>query len=887
MAQRKQTPLSGITTTPVYEDGSTCSLVNLRPKNGALRPVTPRKVMQRLSQKYDIVFIHKNNDWANWIGVIGNKVYWNILKTPQITAETSGKINSVQQVGNTLSLITEDGVYYLLFQNGVYRYLGELPPIPTIKLRSSEAISHSRTLDDEYGTEVYNIPDNWKDSIKGLVYKLMREIAEGYTDKDGVVHEKQKACLFDACFVRYAFRLFDGTLTKHSPPILVMPNSPILSLKTMSTFQVGTDGRNDGFNITIEGYKLEGSYDFTLEGDWWQWVDIIQSVDIFLSAPLGLSNIENIRGDLPREIPNTPYGTSQRYRVSLIGDITPETIESVKDASSFYFAGSIPWEGKVAENTTIPSSNESAVSNMANLIHQEVMSDDQLSNHKFGANVSYTHNNRLHLGDTKTTFFKGFDPRMFLWGSNYNTDRLPSGSGSPNYSGGSYAPDSWPPAFNPNDTTGKLIIEVEINTGATIERVYATSAGTSVPALYSSAFLSYPDPRASKITIYQMGQHDIWERRFTAALTPHKFLNLAYCLDDQFRPITGDDLGDYPTRDTSRTITLSEPNKLKVSELNNPLVFPVRNAYQVGDGTIMAIATNAMNVSDRNYGQHPLYIFTTHGVWTLNVGAGEVAYSTLSSPTYMEAPISRVIGETPYGAVFATQCGLMVINGRSVDFISSQIEDAPKRMNIEINSHCDGVVYHPEDTKFSKLLEGLTALIYNPFENELIIDTGSELNYVLSFLGKSFYQSTENINVVVGNSYPDLFVVGNDTLKNYAAHENPLAHVSLTTRPLLFGTSDIKRFERMVLRGLFCGASPTGGKSPLYMVHGSMDGVNFKAQAGYMIHDGDNMDLDSGLLSRAKFTHALFSLAGTMSEESEIRYLDTVFEMEYSNTKMR
>lgn len=390
------------------------------------------------------------------------------------------------------------------------------------------------------------------------------------------------------------------------------------------------------------------------------------------------------------------------------------------------------------------------------------------------------------------------------------------------------------------------------------------------------------------MTIYEI-MGSIWKKAFEAKLEAHPLLNLAYYLNNELNPVIANLSTSVPEIDTSKPVVLSEPNKIKVSELNNPLVFPNINTYQVGTGAILAMATNAMNVSDRNFGQFPLYVFTTRGIWTLNVGSGEVVYSNLTAPTSMESPTTPVVGETPYGVVFASQRGLMIINGQSVDFISPQIEQVPAKLNIEMNSHCGGVVFQPEIKKFSELLKGLSGLVYNPYENELIANvSGTELNYVLDLYDRVFYQSTEKIDLVVGNAFPELLVVRGNKLKDYAASDSPLAHVGFITRPLQYGTPDIKRLERVILRALIYNATKfENGKFPLYMVHYSMDRVNFKALTGFPIKDGHNRDLDSGLLSRPKFSYGLFTMAGLMSEESEIEYLDTVFDKEYNNTKMR
>jgi len=856
MAQRKQTPISGISTASTYDDGATCSLVNLRPKNGALHPVPPRKVEQVLSREYDIIFVHKNNDYENWVGIVNGTdsatIYWDVRNSaPQVIASVDEVIGGVQQIGNTLSLITGGNVSYLLFQSGKYTYLGELPEIPIIHLSSQdEGNMVSRQSALIQGDELPQTDEDLWERLKGIVNVNMLNIAN-----------LNGPYLFDACYIRYAFRLSDGSLTRHSPPMLVMPPVPISELKELTAYydDANTFPHLTNANIKVLGCRIGLSYDFSPLSNAGLWDDIIESVDIFMSAPLGLSNIEKINKNIRLEAVTTETRT-----FPMVEDPTTETLAAIEESSSFYLIKSIPLGATSSGYEEFPS-EDMALSNMGNLIHQEVMSDDQFSHHKIGASVSYAYNSRLHLADLRTSFFKGFSTGYFYWSGKYN---------------GADAPVS----INPPITT---IIEIEINTGVSVEKTYTSYVGDLSPSVNIGAFVSYPDTRAQRMTIYE-AIGGVWERRFTAALKPHKFLNLAYYLNDQFEAIVGADLGDYTPQDTSRAVTLSEPNKLKVSELNNPLIFPVANTYQIGDGEIMALATNAMNVSDRNYGQWPMYIFTSRGIWALNVGSGEVAYSSLSAPVSMETPISKVVTETPYGVVFAARRGLMLVNGQSVDFLSPQIEEAPTSLNIEMNSPCYGVVFLPEGTKFSELLKNLRHMAYDPHENELIVNTGAELNYVLNFPSRSFWQSTEAFDLVVGNAFPNLFVADGGVLKNYAAAQGSLTHIGLTTLPMQFGAPDIKRLERMTLRSRIYGAGFTdAGKRPLYMFHQSMDGVNFKAITGQLLRAGNHMDLDSGLLARAKSSYFMFSLAGSVDDRSDIGYLDSVFDKEYNNTKLR
>lgn len=222
-------------------------------------------------------------------------------------------------------------------------------------------------------------------------------------------------------------------------------------------------------------------------------------------------------------------------------------------------------------------SSESDVSKMENLIYQERMSDDNFSNHKYGAVCSYAYNNRLHLANVKTTFFKGFNPDYFLW---YNSADTADG----NYNGYKYK-DA------PGGLYSSIIFEIEINTGITNEKVYRSLASPMMWGIYKmfmSGFISYPDPRAKRLTIYRYSDSQ-WYRVFSQPLEKHNSLSLAFYVNDGLNPVVESDAPiSVALPDTSKIISLTEPNKIKVSELNNPLNFPNANVYQAGNGTILA-----------------------------------------------------------------------------------------------------------------------------------------------------------------------------------------------------------------------------------------------------------------------------------------------------------
>ena len=90
-----------------------------------------------LSQEYDIVFIHRIGNIENWIGVTKDlQNLYAFINTPtpvyfnmQIEGDPIyfGTIHDIQQIGNTLSVLTTDGLRYFLWADNTYKYLGGIP----------------------------------------------------------------------------------------------------------------------------------------------------------------------------------------------------------------------------------------------------------------------------------------------------------------------------------------------------------------------------------------------------------------------------------------------------------------------------------------------------------------------------------------------------------------------------------------------------------------------------------------------------------------------------------------------------------------------------------------------------------------------------------------
>lgn len=170
---------------------------------------------------------------------------------------------------------------------------------------------------------------------------------------------------------------------------------------------------------------------------------------------------------------------------------------------------------------------------------------------------------------------------------------------------------------------------------------------------------------------------------YEVTLEQHKFLNGSFYFAGWENPKEGS--SSYPTTSPLAERIIDLPNKIYTSEVNNPFHFPVLGINTVGTGTILGICAAVKALSEGQFGQFPLYAFTTEGVWALEVSV---------TGTYSaKQPITRDVVINPdsitqidTAVLFATDRGIMHISGSSTQCISDilntedlfSIADLPK-----------------------------------------------------------------------------------------------------------------------------------------------------------------------------------------------------------------
>lgn len=292
--------------------------------DGAMRPILPPKKVFQLGSGETLIYVHSTNVCDNYIitkeqdGKRG--LYW-FTKTDTLTttpsdapllAEVDGVL-SIQAVGNTLVLALPDSLYYILWRDGAYIPLGERPPFVEIEFCTNRILGvGAEDYDQKVELEMrplytpFRVLDN-EDVDNGRIRRIDREyLSELTTYALGVLNPSlnraAKAGYFTfPFFVRYAFRLYDGSYIYHSAPSLMFHNilPPVVGYDDPYNYEDYTDPgkrqevngktvkcslkHNSGFDRYRLYYRIVSVGEIELLKSW---SDIVVGIDVFVSAPI-------------------------------------------------------------------------------------------------------------------------------------------------------------------------------------------------------------------------------------------------------------------------------------------------------------------------------------------------------------------------------------------------------------------------------------------------------------------------------------------------------------------------------------------------------------------------------------------------------------------------
>lgn len=813
-------------------------------KDGEMKPIQkPVKIKAlggELGAGSTIMYVHKMADYKCIItklehtdSIICYKMNGDQIDINSGQSFSIGAPSDIKSVGNTLVCATEKGIHYLLYKGGKYVDLGTELPKPKVEFYTDGTVDNWQKDQDDLKKDSFMcniksfVDENnryayYEPFIGGNVeaYELhstglgadpdyyLPELYIAHTvkqDKEtdfknavvGHVEQminwvKDKNKFAFPFFVRFALKMFDGSYTRISNPIICYPsiirNCKFVQMyKGNKSYYKEEDGVNGSgmymYHIAYSGLFFKASIENKEN-----WSDIIKEIVVF--ATDDVKSFE-LNGDWkfkdPMDVNKTVfYNGGGTYHENVLdfrhynyrGDgyhplasewIMPvfktedKIIKELLNKTQFYKLFSLDMNSKYLDGEWHDSSAKNESASDVNIIEDDVVSnlteqeqlkvDDYYGWTKLVADKLFVYNSRINTIGLKRYPFKGFN------------------------------------FFTENKTPGDYSYEYFVHIVTTdIDTWVKSDKNDNVDPIVFSGWLYYPDPNAKEMLIRRVDGTGTFGWR--VSLSQHKMLNGAYSF------------ANLPH--SSKNISISSINvpdvtggyedlnsQIFTSVVNNPFVFEASGDNTVGTGKILGIIANTEAVSQGQFGQYPLMVFTDEGIYGMSVNS-----EGLYSASY---PISREVSNESSPLVptdrlvfFTSKKGLMAASGGSVACMSEQLKGRTSN-GADITS----------EGRFLDFIKD--CMIAYDYRDSLlrIYNKSKSYQYIYNMVDKTFSVVSNDVFVkAVVNDYPDNLIQDTEgnvytlTGKPDVFDDDRLYSGEIITRPLKLGGSMILKSIR-------------------------------------------------------------------------------------------
>ena len=907
-------------------DGELDIALGVAPYKGTLRPQPTPKTIATLNEGFKVVFMHTTSQGKKNYIIADNEggLYWTpadaVTPTPESnsilpqdgTTHVNVKTTHVSAVGNTLIVFTATDLNYILWKDGKYTFLGTHLPETDINF---SLLGHPRfySINRETGNGSANgtFRINFDAIPAGGIYQPLSEenkkkiTAQVMAKVNRFVRqqtvEKGRFCF--PFFVRYAYRLFDGTHTMQSAPVLMMPSTT--SAVVVPWYRAQGSGSYNSADMDIMLVAAELEYQIlknAATAEMKLWSDIIQGIDIYISKPIytydqageieSFNDFDNFLSRFIGRLRSAPFpeegrviksvseptedyllgayanfdfiATNLEYTYAQLWQMffskdrtTPDTTmhlpefsedkqkESIEAVSTFYKLATIDFKDITPGEITAVKIDDGYLETLTN---RPTLEDDYLSHDSLTASYSYAYNRRINLAGVKRTLFGGFRPAaLFPLCQNIHSftisddDKKITIAPEKQSTGQSrkeihvflrengtehvvMASDAETDPImrrfvqNVNRKTtyqhsDGFITEIEYNfeegTKTTTKKDSSGSVAltkTEQNTYYEEtwgSWLFYPNPAAYSIAIYEGEDR---KYTFSAELKPHPFLNGAYAFLG-FRSQRQNKTPELPSGNYGLPV-VNEFNKIYTSESGNPFLFPLGGINTVGTGDVIALAAATKALSQGQYGQFPLYAFTTDGVWALQT-ADNGLYSSIHAVTRDVCINPASVTQTDNAVIFATARGIIVLSGASATCISDPIRNAGAPALAQLPGI--GALLHFYDESAAKLtfmpfgtFIKDCRIIYDYANRRLIVfHPEAPYAYVYAIDDSQWGMLYARITSAI-NSYPDAIAMNGSSIIDMGQSETDVSKAFIVTRPFKFGNPGVmKSVDTIIQRGIF------------------------------------------------------------------------------------
>lgn len=715
------------------------------------------------------------------------EVYWQENSIIKPTIGSNSGFYGVVAINNTLCVLTMNGMDYFVWTTrnisgtDITNYFELGTDIPNIELQF--ALAH-HTYNGSF-----SLPEPAKVSNRGggyghVTFYSGTSTPEIYGEINELTDRAQRdGYIVYPFLVRYAIQLYDGTLIKHSSPVYMRVCDSGLS-EPYTTLRA-TSQDNDFFyfgygEVNVVADELQCKY---LGGYSSDWDDIINGVEIYISKPYPTldqsKNISTFRPGSTTESHSHKYATkiNDTYGISDLADIfssiyTHPVVLPLRSVDDQLKEESIFYRVKALKSSEVTSYSDFTKIELKDILPaleaQPILVDEYHSHDMIIPKGAYLYNQRINQYDIKRRVRFDQNPASLM-------------------------------QYFDSETSANYYMYVRIEKDGVSKWIVSRAATLNDDMVANFRYFYFPDTHAKELLLYLSSVES-----YSIQLEEHNSLNGAAWFDND-GPGT---LEEYGTPTTS-PVEFEEPNKIYTSEVGNPFYFPLDGINTVGVGKILALASSVKAISQGQFGQFPLYVFTDSGIWMLETD--DKGLYKAKQPMSLDCILdkSRV---TPMddAVAYVIERGLMIVSGADTMCISEPMDGKLESVPTLFGGTVPGLSWENyKNYKDTTLNTGGIVCAYDEINRRLHV-----YNYAYgSGTGETPYHYVYSTRTKLWSTMSDSYIMKSTLNGKYINTTHGLLDITQTntqasmpiqtilTRPINFDTDAYKRMRDNIQRG--------------------------------------------------------------------------------------
>lgn len=822
----------------VNTDGGSCDeIINCRRLNGEWI------LMRAKEELHDLSWLSGVADFDFWYNhpvstddkFIAHKLSPNIILEIDTTLSTTTTLiqllsevcEKIYHFGDIVIVVTDKNVHYLRFLPDTATY-EELPQI-------------------EHGLYAVSSVNPWRGAAwaQGTVGTdtLVETMAKL---RDDINRLEKRGYINGHTLFRFVFELFDGSTIQATTPYYYFmgmpewdggPGNNAIEADLLNTPHIQDNG------TTYIGYwryfakpRVTLIFTVTQLSILEKYQGLIKKLVVYMSKPIK-DRDENITNE--DDMLDGHFNPNQVPFNYFVYPSNPDAETLVRDCTSFYRVHDI----SIEELTTTTEFTINA-GDVNDIESKQALDIDDFTAHRYFSDKLYEYNSRLHIGRTETLLNDGYNQSLkdnitvLTPPDIFEHIELLIDLADPIYVGDASVLGS---VFSITklyiNGSNKYVIKQHSKLA-----VYKDGPTDTDRYMVLNSVISYPDDRAVEIKYVILDGSD-YKLLETIPLTKHKYFNFASgetdlhewerTLTDLGAPFTatanvGFRVLRYKAIELVTTGSIvpftennlyADTNRVQISQVNNPFYYPAKHSYRIGRITneIIGLMSQAVPMSEGQYGYFPLMVFTQEGIFSLEQGIGDILYKSIQPVSLNVCNNPDSIIAVKDGILFVSEKGLMVLSGRQVNEIGAILEGSPKsdiKADTDYLNAINGtdLVVDLEDAisadDFKLFLED-AIIAYDQVRDEILIsstkqDGGSRkynYSYIFSITENVWYKTSQAFTALILN-HPNWVMVDGDTM--YKMEDEVTGSVDseflIKTNPFKFGSNDLKSIQRIIAR---------------------------------------------------------------------------------------